>query len=147
MSCKLTEIMSYRKIWAWKSLWRSSCLIPHSKHIQIQQVVQDCVWMSFEYLQWWWCQYPYQYFVVLIVKRCFLKSDWNSWFCSLCLLPLIQFLYTSEKSLPSPCHTIMYLCSTMRLLQPLSSSGWTNTTPSPVPHISMFFWISAFSDD
>lgn len=96
MSCKLTELLSYRKIWAGKSLWRSSCLIPHSKHMQLQQVVQGCVWMSFEYLQKWRCQYLYQYFAVLIVKRCFLKSDWNS-FCSLRLLPLIQFLYTSEK--------------------------------------------------
>lgn len=147
MSCKLTEVMSCRKIQAGKSLWRSSCLIPHSKHIQLQKLAQGCVWMSFEYLQKWRCQYLYQYFAVLPVKRCFLISDWNSWFCSLCLLPLIQFLYTSEKSLPSPYHTIMYLCSTMRLPQPLYSSGWTSPTPSPVPHTSMFFWISAFSDD
>lgn len=49
MSCKLTELLSYRKIWAAKSFWRSSCLTPHPNHIQLQQVVQDCLdefWIS-----------------------------------------------------------------------------------------------------
>lgn len=149
MSLKPSEPLSRRKVWVGKSLWRSSCPIPYSKHIQLQYVVQGLVCLSFEYLQNQRCHYLSNACSNIYHhhgEKMFPKIWLEFMFLQFVSFAFVSLLYTSEKSLslfPSSYHYIAGVSS--EILQPFSSWGWTSLTPSPNPHISTYFWISAFS--
>lgn len=77
-----------------RDLWRQPSPAPHLlKQVQLEQVVQDHIQLSFEYIHGWrFHNFTRQHVPVsdhcLTKKKCFLMSRWNFMFsvCAHCLL-------------------------------------------------------------
>jgi len=105
-----------------RDLWGSSGPTPLPKQGHLQQVPQDCVQAGLEYLQRRRIHNPlgslFQGSVTIQVKKFFLVFRWNFLCFSLCPLPLVLSLGTTEKSLaPSSRHPpSRYLSAFLRSL-------------------------------
>jgi len=86
-----------------RDLWGSSSPTPLLKQGLLQQAAQDHIQVGFEYLQRRRIHnpsvLPVQCSVTLKVKKFFLVFRWNFLCFSLCPLPLVLSLGTTEKSL------------------------------------------------
>ena len=87
--------------------------------------------------------------VTLSVTKCFLMFRGNLPCFSLCPLPLVLSLGTTEQSLaPSSLHPpCRYWCTLMRSPWAFSSPGWTVPAPSASPHRRFIFSFILISEE